>query len=144
MSSSPIRGNEPGDLSFALGPKTSSPMLQGVLFLIFLHFIFSLQTTNPPVFITTLKSKSNSQFLTSLKSFIRRKPILVFDPRPLYCSSLTTAVGFRYDSENHCVRNFLLFLFFIQTTSFLVSLISTFTVIFLVCYFGISHVSKAI
>ena len=141
MSSSPIRGNEPGDLSFALGPKTSSPMLQGV---IFLHFIFSLQTTNPPVFITTLKSKSNSQFLTSLKSFIRRKPIPVFDPIPLYCSSLTTAVGFRYDSENHCVRNFLLFLFFIQTTSFLVSLISTLTVIFLVCYFCISHVSKAI
>ena len=41
----------------------------------------------------TLKSKFNSPFLTSLKSFVRRKPIPVFDPRPLYCSSLTTAVG---------------------------------------------------
>ena len=81
MSSSPIRGNEPKDLSVALGPKTSSPMLQGVLFLIFLHFIFSLQTTNPPVFITTLKSKPNSLFFTSLKSFVRRKLIPVFDPR---------------------------------------------------------------
>ena len=50
MSSSPTQGNEPGDLSVALGTKTSSPMLQGVLFLIFLHFIFSLQTINSPVF----------------------------------------------------------------------------------------------
>ena len=50
MSSSLIRGNEPGDLSVALGPKTSSPMLQGVLFLIFLHFIFSLKIINSPVF----------------------------------------------------------------------------------------------
>ena len=93
MSSSLIRGNELGDLSVALGPKTNSLMLQGVLFLIFLHFIFSLQTTKLPVFITTLKSKQNSPFLTSLKSFVRRKPISVFDPRPLYCSSFTTAVG---------------------------------------------------
>ena len=93
MSSSPIRGNEPGDLSVALGPKTSSPMLQGVLFHIFLHFMFILQTTNPPVFITTLKFKPNSPFLTSLKSFVRRKLIPVFDPRPLYCSSFATAVG---------------------------------------------------
>ena len=48
MSSSPTRGNEPGDLSVALGPKTSSPMLQGVLFYIFFsYFSFSLQTTSP-------------------------------------------------------------------------------------------------
>ena len=93
MSSSPIRGNELGDLSFSLGPKTSSPMLQGVLFSYFSSFNFQLANHQPPVFITTLKSKSNSPFLTSLKSFVRRKPIPMFDPRPLYCSSLTTAVG---------------------------------------------------
>ena len=39
MSSSPTGGNEPGDLSVALGPKTSSPMLQGVLFYIY-FFLF--------------------------------------------------------------------------------------------------------
>ena len=50
MSSSPTRGNEPGDLSVALGPKTSSPMLQGVLFhILFSYFSFNLQTTNPMV-----------------------------------------------------------------------------------------------
>ena len=66
-------------------------MLQGVLFLIFNHFIFSLPTI-PPVFNQTPKSKFNSPVLISLKSFVRRKPIPVFDPRPLCCSSLTTAV----------------------------------------------------
>ena len=43
-----------------------------------------------------------------------------------------SACIFRYDSENHCVRNFLFLVFFIQTTSFLVFLISTLTVIILV------------
>ena len=93
MSSSPTLGNEPGDFSIALGPETSSPMLQGVLFYILVYFIYSLQTINPPVFITTLKSKPNSPFLTSLKLFVRRKLIHVFDPRPLYYSSFATAVG---------------------------------------------------
>ena len=92
MSSSPIRGNEPRDLSVALGPKTSSPMFKGVFFSYFSSFYFQFANHQPPVFITTLKSKPNSPFLTSLKSFIRRKPIPVFDPRPLYCSSFATAV----------------------------------------------------
>ena len=77
MSSSPARGNEPGDLSFALGPKTSSPMLQGVRFLIFLHFYFNLHTIilhcfSPKsiVFIKPEKSKLNSQFLNHCKSFV--------------------------------------------------------------------------
>ena len=39
--------------------------------------------------------------------------------------------NFRYDSENHYVRNFLLLFFFIQTTSFLVFLLSTLTIILL-------------
>ena len=82
MSSSPMRGNEPGDLSVALGPKTSSPMLQGVLFLIFLHFIFSLPTINSPIFTQTLKSILKfTIFEPHCKSFVRRKPIPVFDPR---------------------------------------------------------------
>ena len=51
MSSSPIRGNEPGDLSVALGPKTSSPMLQGVLFLILLHFHFKFSPSKPPLIL---------------------------------------------------------------------------------------------
>ena len=42
---------------------------------------------------------------------------------------------FRYDSENHCVRNFLLLVFLIQTTSFLVFFISTLIVIILVWLF---------
>ena len=93
MSSSPIRGNEPGDLSVALGPKTSSPMLQGVLFLFFSSFYFQFSNHQLPCFYQALKSKFNSPVLTSLKSFVRRKPIPVFDPRPLYCSSFATAVG---------------------------------------------------
>ena len=40
MSSSPTRGNEHGDLSVALEPKTSSLMLQGVQFYILFFFIF--------------------------------------------------------------------------------------------------------
>ena len=42
---------------------------------------------------------------------------------------------FRYHSENHCVRNFLLLFFFIQTTSFFVFLISILTAIILVWLF---------
>ena len=57
----------------------------------FIYFQF-VNNHQPTVFITTLKSKFNSQVLISLKSFVRRKPIPVFDPRPLCCSSLTTAV----------------------------------------------------
>ena len=67
-----------------------------------LHFIlFKFQFANhhSTVFITTLKSKVNSPFFISLKSFVRRKPIPVFDPRPLYCSNLTTAVGGTKDTN---------------------------------------------
>ena len=45
------------------------------------------------------QSKPNSPFLTSLKSFIQRKLILVFDPTPLYCNSFTTAVGGIWDTN---------------------------------------------
>ena len=93
MSSSPTRGNEPEDLLVALGPKTSGPMLKGVLFLILFSFYFQFANHQLPCFYQALKSKPNSPFFTSLKSFVRRKPIPVFDPRPLYCNSLTTAVG---------------------------------------------------
>ena len=93
MSSSSTRVNEPGDLSVSLGPETQWLNASRSSFYILIRLIFSLQTTNPPVFITTLKFKLYSPFLTSLKSFVRRKLIPVFDPRPLYCSSLTTAVG---------------------------------------------------
>ena len=67
----------------------------------FSFYFISFQFANyqPTVFTPTLKSKFNSPFLTSLKSFVRRKPILVFDPRPLYCSSLTTAVGGTTDTN---------------------------------------------
>ena len=74
-------------------------MLQGVLFLIFFSFYFQLQTIHFPVFNQTPKSKFNSPVLISLKSFVRRKPIPVFDPRPLCCSSLTTAVGGTTDTN---------------------------------------------
>ena len=73
MSSSPTRGNELGDLSVALGPKTSSPMLQGVLFLIFLHFIFSLQTINSLVFTQALKSKLKFTIIESLQFICTKK-----------------------------------------------------------------------
>ena len=63
----------------------------------FILFIFGLKPTIPPVFNQTLKSQFNSPVLISLKSFVRRKPIPVFDPRPLYCSSLTTAVLRQYE-----------------------------------------------
>ena len=54
---------------------------------------FNFQNIHFSVFHKTPKSKFNSPVLISLKSFVRRKLIPVFDPRPLCCSSLTTAVG---------------------------------------------------
>ena len=97
MSSSPTRGNEPGDFSVALGPKTSSLMLQGVLFLIlFSSFYFQPVNNQHPLFLPSLKFQTKfTIFGLHCKSCVRRKPIPVFNPRPLYCSSLTTAVGFR-------------------------------------------------
>ena len=81
-------------------------------FLFFFIFIFSckpstllsvfsvIQFSNHfPVFNQTPKSKFNSPVLISLKSFVRRKPIPMFDPRPLCCSSLTTAVGGTTDTN---------------------------------------------
>ena len=65
----------------------------------FSSIYFQCPNHQPTVFITTLKSNFNSPFLTSLKSFVRRKPIPVFDPRLLYCSSLTTAVGGTKDTN---------------------------------------------
>ena len=62
----------------------------------FCNFQFS---NHFPVFNQTPKSKFNSPVLISLKSFVRRKPIPVFDPRPLCCSSLTTAVGGTTDTN---------------------------------------------
>ena len=59
----------------------------------FILFIFSFKPSTPLFLPKALKSKLNSPFLTSLKSIVRRKPVPVFDPRPLYCSGLTTAVG---------------------------------------------------
>ena len=81
MSSSPTRGNEPGDLSVALGPKTCSPMLQGVLFYIF--FILVSTCEQPiPCFYPNLKIQIEfTIFGLHCKSFVRRKPIPVFDPR---------------------------------------------------------------
>ena len=74
-------------------------MLQGVLFLIFLHFIFSCKPSTS-LFLTKPQNPNfNSPVLISLKSFVRRKPIPVFDPRPLCCSSLTTAVGGTTDTN---------------------------------------------
>ena len=58
-----------------------------------------MQTIHFPVFNQTPKSKFNSPVLISLKSFVRRKSIPVFDPRPLCCSSLTTAVGETTDTN---------------------------------------------
>ena len=66
---------------------------KGFYFTFYFIFIFSFHHQTLTVFTKTPKSKFNSPFFTSLKSFVRRKPIPVFDPRPLYCSSLTTAVG---------------------------------------------------
>ena len=65
--------------------------------LYFIHFQFA--TNHSTVFAQTPKSKFNSPVLISLKSFVRRKPIPVFDPRPLYCSSLTTTVGGTKDTN---------------------------------------------
>ena len=75
-------------------PKTSR---SSILHFYFIHFQFA--TNHPTVFTQTPKSKFNSPVLISLKSFVRRKPIPVFDPRPLYCSSLTTAVGGTKDTN---------------------------------------------
>ena len=99
MSCSPMRGKRPEDMLVALKTLTQWPETSRSSFLIFLHFIFSLQPTIPPVFNQTPKSKFNSPVLISLKSFVRRKLIPVFDPRPLYCSSLTTAVGGTKDTN---------------------------------------------
>ena len=65
----------------------------------FCFIYFQCPNHQPTVFITTLKSKFNSPFLTSLKSFVRRKLIPVFDPIPLCCSSLTTTVGGTKDTN---------------------------------------------
>ena len=94
MSSSPTRGKRPEDMLNALEPETSGPRLHGVLFYIFFLILVSVsEQPISPVFTQTLKSKFNSPFFTSLKSFVRRKLIPVFDPRPLCYSSLTTEVG---------------------------------------------------
>ena len=99
MSSSPTRGKRPEDMLNAFESKTSGPRLQGVLFYI-LFSLFSVCSNHTSLFFNqTLKSKFNLPFLASLKSFVRRKPIPVFDPRPLYCSSLTTAVGGTKDTN---------------------------------------------
>ena len=61
-------------------------------------FLFYFQPVNnqSPIFTQTLKSKLKFTFFEPhCKSFLRRKPIHVFNHRQLYCSSLTTAVGFR-------------------------------------------------
>ena len=89
----------PGTSQLAWDLKLSCPILQGVLFYILFLFKFQFATNQPTVFTPTLKSKFNSPFLASLKSFVRRKPIPVFDPRPLYCSSLTMAVGGTKDTN---------------------------------------------
>ena len=99
MSSSPTRGKTPEDMLVALKTLTQWPETSRSSFLIFLHFIFSFKPQNLTVFNQTKKSKLNSPFLTSLKSFVRTKPITVFDFRPLYCSSLTTAVRGTMDTN---------------------------------------------
>ena len=99
MSSSPTRGNRPWNPQLPWESNPSDLMLQGVLFYILFYLNFSFPTINSPVFNQTPKSKFNSPVLISLKSLVRRKPILVFDPRPLYCSSLTTAVGGTTDTN---------------------------------------------
>ena len=74
MSSSPTRGNEPGDLSVALGPKTSSPMLQEVLFYIFFsYFNFNMHHPTPLVLLKLENPKPNSPFLTSLQIVCTKK-----------------------------------------------------------------------
>ena len=73
-------------------PKPVARDFKGFYFT-FYFIYFQFTTNHTHCFHKTLKSKFNSLVLISLKSFVRRKLIPVFDPRPLYCSSLTTAVG---------------------------------------------------
>ena len=54
-------------------------------------------SVSPYLFVLCMERLGH--ILTSLKSFVRRKPIPVFDPRPLYWSSLTTAVGGTKDTN---------------------------------------------
>ena len=73
----------------------SSPMLQGVLFHIFLvQFVFSSQTFQPIVFNQALKSKLKFTFLSQLQNHLQEEnSSLSSTLEPLYCSSYATAVG---------------------------------------------------
>ena len=68
-------------------------MLQGVLFYILFYLNFSLPTITSPVFTKPKNPNQIHHFLLHSNHLYEENPIPVFDPRPLYCSSLTTAVG---------------------------------------------------
>ena len=94
MSSSITRGNELGDLSVALGPKTSSPMLKGVLFIILLHFHFQFSPSKPPCFYKNLKSKTKfTSFHITVSHLCKENPSMCSTLEPLYYSSFATTVG---------------------------------------------------
>ena len=96
MSSSLTVGNEPGDLSVALGPKTSSPMLQGVLFCILFYFYFNMHYPTPLFLPKPEKSKTKfTIFDFTANRLYEENPSLCSTLESLYCSSFSTAVGFR-------------------------------------------------
>ena len=72
----------------------SSPMLQGVIFHIFIvQFIFSSQTFQPIVFNQALKSKLKFTFLSQLQNHLHEEnPSLSSTLEPLYCSSYATGL----------------------------------------------------
>ena len=94
MSSSPTQGKDPREPQLPQNPCFNDLTLQGIIFYNFSLLISFLICKSPtPLFLQNRKIQTKFTILTSLKSFLRRKLIPVFDPRPLYCSSLATEVG---------------------------------------------------
>ena len=74
MSSSPMRGNEPGDLSVSLGPKTQWPNASRSSTLHFISFYFQFQNPKTSLFLTKPENPNlTHQFLPSLLVICTKK-----------------------------------------------------------------------